>query len=112
MKAMIDKLGSILSEIGIPIRYREFKTAPSLPYAVFLISDRRDLAADNRNYFKTYVIELEVYTDNDAFDFELQEKVEEVLEKHELYYQSLVSDIEEHRMYQMFYTFEIREGEL
>lgn len=102
----------MLEEIDIPIKYHSFKEPPSLPYAVFLVTDRIDLNAEGRNYFKSYVIDLEIYTDNHEYDFDLQEKVERVLEKHHIYYQNMSVEIPEHRMFQMIYTFQIREGEL
>lgn len=112
MKETAIQVKKMLDKIGIPINYHSFRSPPQLPYGVFLITDRNDLAADNQNYHSVFVFDVEIYTSNNYYDFDLQEKVEQVLKDHDIYYDFIHVELEEHRMHQMLFTFIIRKGEL
>ena len=112
MKETALQVKKMLDEVGIPINYYSFKKPPILPYGVFINTERRDFKADNTNYHEIFVFDFEVYSSNDYYDFELQEKVEKALKKHEIYYDFIHTEIPNSRMNQMLFTFTIRKGEL
>lgn len=112
MKETALQVKKMLNEIGIPITYHSFKSEKDLPFGVFLNTERRDFKADNINYHEVFVFDFEVYTSNAKYDFELQDKIERVFKKHDIFYDFIHVEIPENRMHQMLFTFTIRKGEL
>jgi hypothetical protein len=51
-----------LLETGYPVAYRQFKSAPELPYIVYLFATSADLMADNENYQGIGDYQVELYT--------------------------------------------------
>ena len=75
-------LFKILEELNIPVAYHYFKDPPDLPYLVFFQSGSNNVHADNRVFVKDCDHTIELYSQEK--DFELEEKLEELMDQHEI----------------------------
>ena len=96
-----------INSIGIPYAYYQFPdgTAQACPFICFFFSDSNDLAAENTNYKKIRLLNIELYTDNK--DFALEETVENVLNSNGLVYDRSESYLDSERMFMVVYTTDI-----
>lgn len=80
----LQDFAKILQSLTLPIAYYQFKSAQSLPFGVYYNTSDNVLRADNKVLFKTYNVTFEVYTK--AKDIVLEEKIEQLFDEHEVYY--------------------------
>lgn len=101
------QVATMINSIGIPYAYYQFPdgTAQACPFICFFFSDSNDLAAENTNYKKIRLLNIELYTDNK--DFALEETVETVLNSNGLVYDRSESYLDSERMFMVVYTTDI-----
>lgn len=101
------EVATMINSIGIPYAYYQFPdgTAQACPFICFFFSDSNDLAAENTNYQKIRLLNIELYTDNK--DFALEETVETVLNSNGLVYDRSESYLDSERMFMVVYTTDI-----
>lgn len=101
------QVATMINSIGIPYAYYQFPdgTAQACPFICFFFSDSNDLAAENTNYKKIRLLNIELYTDNK--DFALEETVENVLNSNGLVYDRSESYLDSERMFMVVYTTDI-----
>ncbi len=94
----------MLDELGIPYAYDHFAEgeSPDPPFICFLYPSAENFGADNIVYHKASSLDIEVYTDRK--DPDLEEKVEEILTEHELYYEKSEVWIESENLYEVLYS--------
>lgn len=100
-------LRTSLLVLGIPVAYRMFPVgdAPELPYIIFYKEGSDDFYADNINYHKIDDVSIELYTTNK--DFELEAKMEKLLENIKLPYASYESYLDDEKMHEVLYEIQI-----
>lgn len=101
------EIEAMLDEMGIEYRHHHFEEDEAIapPFLVYLIPDSDNFAADGKSYFKVDVLNLELYTD--YRDFNLEEQIEAVLEKNEIFWEKENIYIESEKMYETIYTMEV-----
>ena len=97
------EVASMVGEIGLPFAYYEFPdgTQQAPPFVCFFFSGNEDLAADDSNYQRMERLVIELYTDNK--DFDLESRVEAVLNEHGLVFSREEEWIESERMLEVVY---------
>ena len=100
------EIAELIESIGLPFTYDSFpdNIAPSLPYIVFNYPNRDDFGADNTNYSKITVLNIELYTASK--DFELENRVESVLSESGFYYEKNESYIRNENCFLITYDME------
>lgn len=94
--------------VNVPAAYRQFpegdpqNPAPSPPFICYYFSDSYDFIADNTNYQRIRLLDVELYTDNK--DFALEEAVEAALNAHGLVYSREETYIDSEQMYMVVFT--------
>ena len=103
----MDKLISIMEEIGIPFAYDHFAEgeSPDPPFICFLHPGNNNFAADGWAYFKVDMVHIELYTDEK--NLETESRVETVLDGHGIFYEKTEVWIESERLYEVLYSFEL-----
>ena len=103
----MDELLAIVQEIGYPNAYDHFAEgeAPELPYILYLVPESNNFAADNYAYFKVNEIHIELYTDRK--DLAAEQKVEAVLDRHDIFYNRSETWIESEQLYEVLYFFDM-----
>lgn len=103
----IENLGEMLQEIKIPFAYDHFAEgeSPEPPFVCYLISGSNNFAADGRVYFKLNEVRIELYTD--FKDLDLESRVEDVLDRHEIFYNKSETWIQSEKLYEVMYVFEM-----
>lgn len=93
----------ILNGVGLPYRYHHFEVeeAVELPFICWIVPGSENFAADGKVYFQTNNVNIELYTD--FKDFELEEKIEAVLDQKEIYWEKTEVYIESERLYEVYY---------
>lgn len=102
----------MIESIGLPYTYDFFPNneAPQLPYIVFNYPSRDDFGADNINYSKISILNLELYTASK--DFDLEKRVEAVLEQNGFFYEKSEAYIRKENTYQVSYVMQFTIKEL
>ena len=97
----------MLSELDIPFAYDHFAEgeSPKPPFICFLFPGSENFSADNVVYATFETLHLELYTDEK--NPELETKVEEVLSKHELFWNKTEVWIESEKLYEVLYTMSV-----
>ena len=97
----------MLDGLGIPAAYHSFKDGAGQqpPFLVYYYPTGADFMADNRNYAKIRELNIEIYTD--AKDFELEARMEELLDGAGLPYGRTEAYIESERMHMANYYTEV-----
>lgn len=100
------QIASMIQSMGLPFTYDSFPNniAPTPPYIVFNYPNRDDFGADNINYSKIEVLNLELYTATK--DFALEQSVEAILEQNGFFYEKNESYIRNENLYQITYDME------
>lgn len=100
---------AFVSATGLPLAYYEFKgDAPSLPFAVYMaVDDDGTVFADNTNFYKATVVDLELYFDKK--DLALEESVESFFDENEIPFNWDESFIDTEQMFIRVYEFTIGE---
>ena len=103
----MDKIISLLNEIGIPFAYSHFAEgeSPEPPFLCYLLPRSDNFSADGAVYHKLSVVHFEVYTDKK--DRALENRVEDVLDKNNVFYNKSEVWINSEKLYEVIYTFEL-----
>ena len=96
-----------LLEMGLPFAYHHFAEgeSPAPPFLIFLSPGENTFSADNSMYFSFKMLDIELYTD--VKNPELENQIEEVLKRHEIYYTKSEVWIESERLYEVLYETEV-----
>ena len=102
----MDKIISILNEIGLPYVYDHFSEgeSPNPPFICYLLPGSDNFAADGRVYYMISDVHIELYTDYKNTELEL--KVEEVLDRYNIFYDKSEVWIDSEKLYEVMYQFE------
>ena len=102
----MDKIISILNEIGLSYAYDHFAEgeSPNPPFICYLLPGSDNFAADGRVYYKIDDVHIELYTDYKNTELEL--KVEEVLDRYNIFYDKSEVWIDSEKLYEVMYQFE------
>ncbi len=103
----MDRLIKILNDIGIPYAYNHFAEgeSPDNPFICYFFKRSNNFSADNKSYHKTSEVHIELYTDKK--DLDLEERLENVLDKNSIFYEKDETYIESEKMYEVLYSFEM-----
>ena len=103
----MDKIINMLEEIGIPFAYSHFAEgeSPEPPFLCYLLPRSDNFSADGRVYHKLSSVHFEVYTDKK--DRALECKVEDVLDKNNIFYNESEVWINSEKLYEVIYSFEL-----
>ena len=103
----MDKIINILDEIGIPFAYSHFAEgeSPEPPFLCYLLPRSDNFSADGAVYHKLSVVHFEVYTDKK--DRALENRVEDVLDKNNIFYNKSEVWINSEKLYEVIYSFEL-----
>lgn len=103
----IENLVEMLQELKIPFAYDHFAEgeSPEPPFICYLIPGSNNFAADGRVYFKLNEVRIEMYTD--FKDVVLESRVEDVLDRHEIFYNKSETWIQSEKLYEVMYSFEM-----
>ena len=103
----MDKIIGMLKEIGIPFAYSHFAEgeSPEPPFLCYLLPRSDNFSADGAVYHKLNVVHFEVYTDKK--DRALECKVEDVLDKNNIFYNKSEVWINSEKLYEVIYSFEL-----
>lgn len=98
-----EQIEEILNQIGLEYRYHHFEEDEAVPppFICWLIPDSNNFAADGKVYFQSDRVYIELYTD--LKDFELEKKVETVLDQKEIFWEKSEEYIESEKMYEVLY---------
>ena len=102
-----DDIMSMLEEAGLPVAYDHFTEgeSPDPPFLVFLFPASDNFKADGRVYAKVQELNIELYTDRK--DPPLENRVEDILDSHEIVYEKSETWIGSERMYEVLYRTEL-----
>ena len=94
----------MIESIGLPFTYDFFPNniAPNPPYIVFNYPDTNDFGADDTNYVKVNVLNIELYTATK--DFQLENTVETVRNQNGFFYDKSEAYIRNENLYQISYV--------
>ena len=97
----------ILDEVGLPYRYHHFEAEEAVepPFICWIVPGSGNFAADGKVYFQTDDVNIELYTD--FKNFELEEKIEGVLDQKGIYWEKTEVYIESERLYEVIYELSI-----
>ena len=103
----IENLVEMLQELKIPFAYDHFAEgeSPEPPFICYLIPGSDNFAADGRVYFKLNEVRIEMYTD--FKDISLESRVEDVLDRHEIFYNKSETWIQSEKLYEVMYSFKM-----
>lgn len=101
----MEELLTIIKETGIPIAYDHFAEgeSPDPPFICYLLPGSDNFAADGRVYFKINEVRIELYTDSK--DLSVEQKLEDVLDAHEVFYNKSETWIDSEKLYEVLYQF-------
>ena len=102
-----EEISEMMQEIGLPYAYHHFAEgeSPNPPFTLFLSPGENTFGADNLMYFSFKTLHIELYTDEKSP--ETEERVEEVLLQHNLYYTKTETWIESEKLYEVLYQMEV-----
>lgn len=105
----MDKLLKIIKEIGIPNAYHHFAEgeSPDPPFLIYFFAASDNFSADGKAYFKVNEVHLELYTVNK--NPEIEKKLEDILDSHDIFYDKTETYIESEKLYEVLYIFEMEE---
>ena len=105
----MDKLLSIIGEIGLPSAYDHFAEGEAVdpPFIIYLMPGSNNLSADGKVYYKINIIHIELYTD--AKDPEVERQVEAVLDEPGIFYDKAEVWIDTEKLYEVLYSFQMEE---
>ena len=103
----MDKIIGMLKEIGIPFAYSHFAEgeSPEPPFMCYLLPTSDNFSADGRVYHKLSSVHFEVYTDKK--DRVLENRVEDVFDKNNIFYNKSEVWINSEKLYEVIYSFEL-----
>ena len=103
----MDELILIMEEIGIPFAYDHFAEgeSPEPPFICYLLPGSDNFAADGRAYYKINEVRIELYTD--FKDLTVEQKLEDVLDDHGIFYTKSETWIDSEKLFEVLYQFEM-----
>ena len=117
-----EQIAEMMEEMGLPFAYHHFaegdspqcgemsrsdrgdgsvRQSPAPPFLIFLSPGENTFSADNSMYFSFKMLDIELYTD--VKNPELENQIEEVLKRHEIYYTKSEVWIDSERLYEVLY---------
>lgn len=101
----MEELLQMLNEIQIPFAYHHFAEgeSPEPPFICYLLPGSDNFSADGRVYYKINEVHIELYTD--LKDLAVEQKMEDVLDEHGIFYNKSETWIESEKLYEVLYTF-------
>lgn len=102
----MEELMQILNETQIPFAYHHFAEgeSPEPPFICYLLPGSNNFSADGKVYYKINEVHIELYTD--LKDLAVEQKLEEVLDEHGIFYNKSETWIESEKLYEVLYAFE------
>lgn len=102
----MEELLQILNETEIPFAYHHFAEGESSepPFICYLLPGSNHFSADGKVYYKINEVHIELYTD--CKDLAAEQKLEDVLNEHGIFYNKSETWIESERLYEVLYMFE------
>ena len=102
-----EEINEMMQEIELPFAYHHFAEgeSPEPPFTLFLSPGENTFGADDLMYVSFKRLHIELYTDEKSPDTE--ERVEEVLHQHNIYYTKTEVWIESDKLYEVLYTMEV-----
>lgn len=97
----MDNLLLILKSTGLKVGYRDFNTPPPLPYLVYLFTDTRNVAADNKVYEKVNHYQVELYSK--LKDLISEGLIESAFDDNDIFYNKNERYIDSEGLYQIVY---------
>ena len=103
----MEELLQILSETQIPFAYHHFAEgeSPEPPFICYLLPGSNNFSADGKVYYKINEVHIELYTD--LKDLAEEQRLEDVLDEHGIFYNKSETWIESEKLYEVLYTFEM-----
>jgi hypothetical protein len=103
----MEKIIDILQEIDIPFAYDHFAEgeSPNPPFICYLMNKSNNFSADGKVHHKVSKINLELYTDKK--DLIIEETVECILDKYNIFYNKSETWIPSEKLYEVLYQFEM-----
>lgn len=103
---ILSELKTILDGSGFPVAYSHFTPSennpvPDPPFVCYLVTSSSNFSADNQVYKQIQNVQIELYTDNK--DLEAEEKIETILNDHEIPFGTSETFIESEALYQKIY---------
>ena len=97
----------IMHGINLPFAYHHFAQGESIdpPFVVYLFPNSENFSADGKVYFKKEDVNLELYTDKK--NVSLEEKIEDILDSHDIFYNKSEVWIESEKLYEVLYEFQM-----
>lgn len=97
----------MVEEMKLPSAYHHFVEgeAPKPPYVVYLYPGADNFSADGVAYYKLNRLNIELYTDLKSP--ELERTVEDVLDRHGIFYAKNEVWIESEKLYEVLYEMEV-----
>ena len=102
-----ENINEMMLEMGMPFAYHHFAEgeSPKPPFLIYLSPGENTFGADNLMYHSFKKLDIELYTDEKSP--ETEERVEEVLLRHNIYYTKTEVWIESERLYEVLYEMEV-----
>lgn len=102
-----EEINEMMLEMELPFAYHHFAEgeSPKPPFLIFLSLGENTFSADNLMYHSFKKLDIELYTDEKSP--EIEERVEEVLHQHNIYYTKTEVWIESERLYEVLYEMEV-----
>ena len=102
-----EEIAEMMQEIGLPFAYHHFAEgeSPNTPFVLFLSPKENTFGADNLMYISFKNLHIELYTDTKSP--ETEERVEEILYQHNIYYTKTEAWIESEKLYEVLYELEV-----
>ena len=102
-----EEINLLLEEAGLPFAYHHFAEgeSPEPPFLIFLSPGEDTFSADNIAYFSTKKLNIELYTDRKSP--EVEELVEKILKRHEIYFSKTEAYIGSEKLYDVLYEMEV-----
>lgn len=101
------EIKELIQSIGLPCTYYSYpvKEAPPLPYVIWYFPNSSNFSADDRVYQRIDALNIELYTKNK--EFELEARVEAVLDAACMNWDKIETYIDDEHMYQVLYQLEV-----
>ncbi len=102
-----EEISEMMQEIGLPNAYHHFAEgeSPTPPFLLLLSPGENTFGADNLMYISFKRLHIELYTDEKSP--EAEERVEEVLHQHNIYYTKSETWIQSEILYEVLYQLEV-----
>lgn len=95
------ELYNLLNTLGLPVSYRFFKSPPTPPYIIYLLSYSDNFGADNKVYDKTDNYQVELYSK--IKDLGSEKLIEDLFDSNDIFYEKTETYIESEELYQVLY---------